>query len=337
MLKNGKSLGIALSGGGFRAALYHVGVLKQLLEWDLLWELDLISSLSGGSIVGAFIAQHWQDEKALDEIERYLTTKSLTANYYHGIVSPFKTRTQVMAQSLRKDLFGNATLAELSNGPRSYISASNLASGDLFSFIAGGKRDALVGESKLGFQHDNAEDFKLADAVAASCAFAPIFPPYRLNQQVYKSTSNFVTLTDGGLYDNLGIDPLLKKDTPIDYAFVSDGGKPLSMEPQPTESGVVAVWRSIDVLTEKVRVLQLERLNLRFQCQQGPKPICFSIDSSEGSRHAQFCSAVPSELSKLDQNTSRLLQRHAQNLLKHRMTNLAPELLNPNEPRVKHR
>jgi len=324
---NRKRIGIALSGGGFRAALYHLGVLKQLLEWDLLWDLDLISSLSGGSIVGAFVAQHWRDANALNELEDYLTTKSLTANYYHGILSPFKTRTEVMAKSLSDNLFGDATLADLSNGPRSYISASNLATGDLFSFIAGDNRTALIGENKLGFQHKKVENFRIADAIAASCAFAPVFPPYRLNQDQYKSPLNFVTLTDGGLYDNLAVDPLLKQDHQIDYAIVSDAGKPLSLEQTPTESGVVAVWRTIDVLTEKVRVLQLERLKLLYECQRGPKPFVFSIDSNEGSGNAQVCSAVPSELSKLDQKTSCLLQHHAKNLLKNRMKNVAPELL----------
>ncbi|HET7507844.1 MAG TPA: patatin-like phospholipase family protein, partial [Solirubrobacterales bacterium] len=46
-------LGIALSGGGFRAAFFHVGVLARLAELDLLRELEVISCVSGGSIAGA--------------------------------------------------------------------------------------------------------------------------------------------------------------------------------------------------------------------------------------------------------------------------------------------
>ncbi len=47
-------LGLALSGGGFRAALFHVGVLAQLADQDLLRHVAVISTVSGGSIIGAF-------------------------------------------------------------------------------------------------------------------------------------------------------------------------------------------------------------------------------------------------------------------------------------------
>lgn len=47
-------LGIALSGGGFRAALFHIGVLARLAECDLLRYISVISTVSGGSIIGAF-------------------------------------------------------------------------------------------------------------------------------------------------------------------------------------------------------------------------------------------------------------------------------------------
>jgi len=47
-------LGLALSGGGFRAALFHIGVLARLAECDLLRHVSVISTVSGGSIIGAF-------------------------------------------------------------------------------------------------------------------------------------------------------------------------------------------------------------------------------------------------------------------------------------------
>ena len=46
-------VGIALSGGGFRAALYHIGVLAKLAELDALRHVEVLSCVSGGSIVGA--------------------------------------------------------------------------------------------------------------------------------------------------------------------------------------------------------------------------------------------------------------------------------------------
>jgi predicted acylesterase/phospholipase RssA len=46
-------LGLALSGGGFRASLFHIGVLARMAELDLLRHVEVISCVSGGSIVGA--------------------------------------------------------------------------------------------------------------------------------------------------------------------------------------------------------------------------------------------------------------------------------------------
>lgn len=46
-------IGLALSGGGFRAAFFHVGVLARLAELGLLRQVEVLSTVSGGSIVGA--------------------------------------------------------------------------------------------------------------------------------------------------------------------------------------------------------------------------------------------------------------------------------------------
>lgn len=49
---NGK-VGLALSGGGFRASLFHIGVLARLAELDMLRHVEVLSCVSGGSIIGA--------------------------------------------------------------------------------------------------------------------------------------------------------------------------------------------------------------------------------------------------------------------------------------------
>ncbi|MCD6585628.1 MAG: patatin-like phospholipase family protein [Desulfobacteraceae bacterium] len=52
--RNDFKIGLALSGGGFRSSLFHVGVLARLAELDLLRKVDVISSVSGGSIIAAY-------------------------------------------------------------------------------------------------------------------------------------------------------------------------------------------------------------------------------------------------------------------------------------------
>jgi predicted acylesterase/phospholipase RssA len=64
-------LGLALSGGGHRAAFFHVGVLAKLAEFGLLRRIEVISTVSGGSIVGALYYLHVKnllEDKLDDEI-----------------------------------------------------------------------------------------------------------------------------------------------------------------------------------------------------------------------------------------------------------------------------
>ena len=51
-------LGLALSGGGFRSAFYHIGVLAQMAMLELLRHVEVISAVSGGSIIGALYYLH---------------------------------------------------------------------------------------------------------------------------------------------------------------------------------------------------------------------------------------------------------------------------------------
>lgn len=68
--KEGKELriGLALSGGGYRAAAFHLGVFKKLNSLKILDNVDVISTISGGSIAGAFYALN-KDNFNLFEIE----------------------------------------------------------------------------------------------------------------------------------------------------------------------------------------------------------------------------------------------------------------------------
>jgi NTE family protein len=73
-----KKFGLALSGGGYRAAAYHIGTLKKVHELGLLGKVDILSTISGGSITGAAYCTHKENfetfEKNMTEI---LATKSV--------------------------------------------------------------------------------------------------------------------------------------------------------------------------------------------------------------------------------------------------------------------
>ena len=53
-----EKLGIALSGGGLRASFFHIGVLAQMARQGLLRQVEVISTVSGGSIIGALYYLH---------------------------------------------------------------------------------------------------------------------------------------------------------------------------------------------------------------------------------------------------------------------------------------
>ena len=57
-MRKRNKLGLALSGGGFRASFFHIGVLARLAELDLLRSIEVISTVSGGSIIGALYYLH---------------------------------------------------------------------------------------------------------------------------------------------------------------------------------------------------------------------------------------------------------------------------------------
>ncbi len=49
-----RKIGLALSGGGFRASIFHLGVIRRLEELGIMKEVDVISAVSGGSIIAAY-------------------------------------------------------------------------------------------------------------------------------------------------------------------------------------------------------------------------------------------------------------------------------------------
>jgi len=138
-----KRFGLALSGGGFRAAAFHLGVFRKLHEAGLLWKLDLLRCVSGGSIAGAFLASHWEEDDALEKLERYLASASIAvSSVLGGMLDPFHTRLDKLAASYERDLYGKRSLGSLKDGPRLYVNATNLATGNMFFFVTGGKLPA---------------------------------------------------------------------------------------------------------------------------------------------------------------------------------------------------
>jgi NTE family protein len=77
-MKNNKRVGVGLSGGGYRAAAFHIGTLKKLDSLQILSQVDVLSTISGGSITGAAYCLHCGDFKSFEtKMVDALTTKSV--------------------------------------------------------------------------------------------------------------------------------------------------------------------------------------------------------------------------------------------------------------------
>jgi predicted acylesterase/phospholipase RssA len=226
-----KKLGLALSGGGFRASLYHLGLLRFLRDAGLLSQVTHITSVSGGSIMAAHLALNWDryngaanefDAVAaeflafvrLDVRNRILRRFPLTIplrwpRRLLGLSNRRLTRTGLLEYHYEQYLYGDRSLFELPATPRLHILATNLSEGCLCSF----NRDGLLvvrrqpdGTARVDRIHIGLAT--VAMAVTASSAFPGFFPPLELTgADVGASAGEFgrQAYTDGGVFDNLGV------------------------------------------------------------------------------------------------------------------------------------
>lgn len=111
-------VGLALSGGGFRASLFHLGVLARLAETDLLRHVEVLSCVSGGSIVGAHyylevrkLLQTKSDSEieAKDYVELVL---KVTVDFLAGVQRNIRTRVAASLAANVKMIIGNYSRTE---------------------------------------------------------------------------------------------------------------------------------------------------------------------------------------------------------------------------------
>jgi NTE family protein len=254
--------GLCLSGGGYRAMLFHVGVLWRLNEIGWLAKLDRISSVSGGSITAGVLGLNWgklgfdANGVAANFVEQLVTpTRRLAGETIDAKSVLFGVQVE---KSYDKFLFGGATLQDLPDRPRFVMNATSLQSGALFRFSKPYLADYRVGKV------DNPRT-SLAKAVAASSAFPPLLspvmlelPPGAMHDQpgtdLYREpyTTN-VCLSDGGVYDNMGLETVWKSHKTV---LVSDAGQKIEPEEDPHHDPILQTRRVLDLIDNQVRSLR---------------------------------------------------------------------------------
>jgi NTE family protein len=275
-------IALCLSGGGYRAMLFHLGALWRLNEWGYLPAVDRISSVSGGSITAGVLGLKWSTldfdgngvgrafETEVVQSVRALAGRTIDqGSILTGILLPGTVADKV-TEAYRKHLFGASTLQDLPTEPEFVINATNVQSGALWRFLR-----AYMADYRVGLVRHPAVE--LAVAVAASSAFPPVLSPLRLeiDAAAYAPASGresedlhrepFMTnvvLTDGGVYDNLGLETAWKRYKTI---LVSDGGGKLQPEAEPAVDWARHALRINQVIDNQVRSLRKRQLLGSFQ------------------------------------------------------------------------
>ena len=273
-----EGIALCLSGGGYRAMLFHVGALWRLNELGFLTQLKRISSVSGGSITAGLLGLQWSalafgpngvaaNFASVTASVRKLAGRTIDQGaILGGLFGPGSIADKVVA-ALDEHLFKGATLQAFPDEPRFVINATNVQSGALWRFMKPAMRDWRVGEVKH-------PQLPLAVAVTASAAFPPFLSPMKLeldpasfnpgsgdDLQREPYTSD-VYLTDGGVYDNLGLETAWKRYSTI---LVSNGGGKMSPEAEPKGDWARHSKRVLDLIDNQVRSLRQRQVIGSFQ------------------------------------------------------------------------
>jgi NTE family protein len=238
-------LGLALSGGGFRAAAFHLGVLRALRTAGRLGEVAVVSAVSGGALLAAaWVATGHDDFAAFEARMRRFLARDLKKKVALAalrpdrllrlLVDPAYSLTEVLADVLDREVFRGATLGGLGAArPRLVLNATCINHGTGWRFTS-----ERIGDWKLATEsRDVLDRFRLARAVAASAAFPGGFAPLVLRgADLFAGSARApreVLLTDGGVDDNLGVQALVAGE--CDALVVSDGSSPFVPDPRPLD------------------------------------------------------------------------------------------------------
>jgi NTE family protein len=252
-----KGIAVCLSGGGYRAALFHLGGLRRLNELGILSSVNTISSVSGGSIASAFLAAH-----LLERFGEWPQPGEVVPGWETGVAEPLRElmrtniRTGAALTRIRPDhlfepnassddLAGHFTslatskpFSQLTDRPRFIFCATNLRFRSQWTFDSGANR---IGDAQIRYLSPIPADWTVATAAAASSCFPIVFAPRQFacdpdafTGGAYQEDDRTellerIDLSDGGVYDNLALEPVWRTSSTI---LISDAGPTFRAEPR---------------------------------------------------------------------------------------------------------
>ncbi|MDE0192287.1 MAG: patatin-like phospholipase family protein [Gammaproteobacteria bacterium] len=281
---------IALSGGGVRAAVFHCGVLQRLALDRFLERITFVSTVSGGSLVTGLIvcrnSHRWPTseqylDSVLPQVAECLTTATLQWSYtWRSLALPWRLaqgRAHILAKRLEAQWGIGGSLQRLPVEPRWIINATCYETGKNWRFSQPRMGDYLT-------HYVLEPDVPISDAIAASSAVPGLIGPFvirsdRYEWHRYKGRKPMPTSTclrryelwDGGVYDNLGVEPLFKSGggfrEGFDLLLVSDASASLNMAPRTFKRMIKPghrVLRLVNVATDQIRGLRSRAVVTQF-------------------------------------------------------------------------
>lgn len=288
-------IALAFSGGGVRATVFHLGVLARLARQDLMGDVKIVSSVSGGSLAAGLVfaatGYRWPtSEQYLHDVVpqclSILTSRDVQRTYVlKSLLRPWRLvsgRASVLGDALESDWGIMGALADLPDTPQWIINATCYQTGKNWRF----QRD-LMGDYQTKYITD--PDFRLSQALAASAAVPGLIGPLRIRSRRYQWSEyrgddwqpispkyKHLHLWDGGVYDNLGVESLFKPSEGLregtDFLIVCDASRPLARESRQSRwrpGYLKASMRLVDVATDQVRSLRARMLIEHFKQNPG--------------------------------------------------------------------
>lgn len=243
-------IGLALSGGGFRATAFGLGCLRALADRDLLRHVRVVSGISGGSLLAAMWAYGPKDFAEFEDSVITLLRSGLQLELARRTFTPAATvrnvgsvgrtlvsnrvrshsRTDSLVKALGARPFGQRFLGEVTHPDlATVLSATDMASGNAVRF--GSQVSSCSAHGVI------TSAVPVAEAVTASAAFPVLLPAltrhYEFRDHHGEVSRRQLVMTDGGVYDNLGLSPLLPGRSTrhsqhvydLDYLIAVDAGR----------------------------------------------------------------------------------------------------------------
>lgn len=235
------NLALSLSGGGYRAAAFHLGTMRLMDRVGLLPSVVGLSTVSGGTICGMAWVVSMIERRPFEDFcgrfSQYLIDTNVIALAMEGLTSGRDHTSHAWASLIgaasdvyaRPDLFGDRTFADVLGAQglqleEAIFNSTEFHTGLDFRFRRSSRPKTILGNRNYPLPRSVAQHVRLADIVAASSCFPGGFEPlvfpqhfhwpaqYPLSQALRDLGPSYdggLPLMDGGIYDNQGVESLL--------------------------------------------------------------------------------------------------------------------------------